>query len=77
MILANFAGRSFYSYKLGLPRGDSWRIRFNSDWTGYGSAFTNFQSFDMIAMSEEQDGMPFTGTVGLGPYTALVLSQDS
>ena len=29
VVIANFAGRSFYSYKIGLPRGGSWRIRFN------------------------------------------------
>jgi len=76
-VIANFANRGFFPYKVGLPRGGVWRIRFNSDWSGYGPAFTNFGSFDLFATRENFNEMPFSGTVGIGPYTALVLSQDA
>ena len=77
VVIANFANCGFFPYKVGLPRGGVWRIRFNSDWSGYSPAFTNFGSFDLFAAQENFNDMPFSGTVGIGPYTALVLSQDA
>jgi 1,4-alpha-glucan branching enzyme len=76
VVLANFANRAYDSYRIGLPRGGLWRVRFNSDWNGYSPAFTNHTSFDLAAGDPGADGMAFAGSVGLGPYTALVLSQD-
>ena len=49
VVIANFANGGFSPYKVGLPRGGVWRIRFNSDWGGYSPAFTNFGSFDLFA----------------------------
>jgi hypothetical protein len=52
-------------------------VRFNSDWRGYSPVFSGHPSFDTIAWpGGNGDSMPFGGDVGLGPYTALVLSQD-
>jgi 1,4-alpha-glucan branching enzyme len=76
VVLANFANRSYDSYRIGLPRGGIWRVRYNSDWNGYSSIFTNHLSFDLATDGSGADGMPFAGSVGIGPYTALLLSQD-
>jgi 1,4-alpha-glucan branching enzyme len=76
IVLANFADRAYDSYRFGLPRGGTWRVRFNGDWNGYSPAFTNHSSFDLAAADQGADGMAFAGTIGLGPYTALILSQD-
>ena len=76
IVLANFADRAYDSYRIGLPRGGTWRVRFNGDWNGYSAAFTNHSSFDLAVTDQGADGMAFAGTVGLGPYTALILSQD-
>ena len=51
-------------------------MRFNSDWNGYSPDFGNWFSYDTDTSSGPCDGMPFGGNVGLGPYTALILSQD-
>ena len=77
VIIANFANRSYDAYNFGLPRAGVWRVRFNSDWGGYSPVFTNHQSFDMATSSQGADTMPVSGSVGIGPYTALILSQDS
>ena len=61
---------------MGLPRTGVWRVRFNSDWTGYGPDFTGHSSFDLVAAEKGCDEMPCSGAVGIGPYTALILSQD-
>src|SRR5262249_59701665 len=31
VVVANFSGRAFSSYEIGLPRGGLWRLRFNGD----------------------------------------------
>jgi 1,4-alpha-glucan branching enzyme len=72
----NLAARSYDAYRIGLPRGGLWRVRFNGDWGGYSGAFTNHRSFDCMASAEDRDGMPFAGDVGIGPYSAVILSQD-
>ena len=74
--IATFAHRGHSSYGVGLPGGGAWRIRFNSDWSGYTPAFASCGSFDLFARPENFNEMPFSGTLGIGPYTALVLSQD-
>jgi 1,4-alpha-glucan branching enzyme len=76
VVVANFANRSYAGYRIGLPRAGRWRVRFNSDWAGYSDVFTDHASFDLVAADQGTDGMAFSGTVGLGPYTALILSQD-
>jgi 1,4-alpha-glucan branching enzyme len=46
-------------------------------WRGYSSVFTNFASYDLQSTEPGADAMPCAGSVGLGPYTALILSQDT
>jgi len=77
VVIANFADRAYGSYRIGLPRAGLWRVRFNSDWSGYSPVFTNQASFDLETSGDGADTMSCSGSVGLGPYTAVVLSQDS
>jgi len=76
VVVANFANRSYDSYTLGFPRAGSWRVRFNSDWQGYSSDFGNQPGYDTFAGDGPTDNMPFRASVGLGPYSVLILSQD-
>ena len=75
VIVANMGRRSYPDYHIGLPRGGLWRVRFNGDWQGYGAAFDGQQSNDLWAMQPGRDGMPYEGAVGLGTYSAIILSQ--
>jgi 1,4-alpha-glucan branching enzyme len=75
VIVVNFANRAYSSYTIGFPREGAWRVRFNSDWSGYGPDYGNCHSYDTTAYWGERDGMPFHGNVGIGPYTAIILSQ--
>ena len=76
VVVANFANRSYDRYVFGFPREGPWRVRFNSDWQGYGPDFGNQAGHDTFAGGDPMDSMPFRATVGIGPYTVLVLSQD-
>ena len=76
IVIVNIADRSYDSYTLGFPRSGNWYVRFNSDWQGYSSDFGNHPGYDTTAGSfGTGDNMPFIGNIGIGPYSALILSQ--
>jgi 1,4-alpha-glucan branching enzyme len=76
VILLNFANRAFDRYTIGVPRSGLWRVRLNSDWSGYDATFGNQLSLDSLAGEMPYDGLPFSIQVGIGTYTALIMSQD-
>jgi 1,4-alpha-glucan branching enzyme len=77
IVLANFSANGYANYRIGLPRAGLWRIRFNGDWKGYSNDFNDTPSFDVWASDAGADGMPFSGELGVGPYCAVILSQDA
>ena len=77
VVVLNFANRGYAGYPVGLPRSGHWRVRFNSDWAGYDPSFSDWPSYDLDTGAPPADGLPAAGSVGIGPYTAIVLSQDS
>jgi 1,4-alpha-glucan branching enzyme len=71
------ANRAYDDYRIGFPREGFWRVRLNSDWQGYSLAFTGHASYDTVARpGGTSDPMPCGASIGLGPYSCLVLSQD-
>ena len=75
IVIANFSSRAFTAYDIGLPRDGQWKVRFNGDVTRYGADFGNTPSNDLWAQSGGMHGLPFHGTIGVGPYSIVVLSQ--
>jgi 1,4-alpha-glucan branching enzyme len=76
-VALNFANRAYDSYSIGLPRGGQWRVRFNSDWRGYGDDFGDHLGYDTVAHDGPRDGLSFGGNIGIGPYSALILTQTA
>jgi 1,4-alpha-glucan branching enzyme len=76
IVVANFGNRAYGHYVIGFPRGGEWKVRFNSDWNGYSPDFGNHDSWHVQAEGVPRDEMPFSAGVGIGPYTAIILSQD-
>ena len=71
------ANRGYGNYRLGLPRGGRWRVRLNTDSRVYRAVFTDHAAYDFDAAgADAADGMPCGGSVAIGPYTCLILSQD-
>ena len=77
LVVANCSGEAFTDYRLGLPTGGTWYVRFNSDWGGYDAEFGDFESLGLEAVAEEADGLSFSGSIGIGPYSVLILSQKA
>jgi len=76
VVLLNFANRAFDRYTIGVPREGLWRIRLNTDWSGYDQAYGNQLSLDSVAGGMPYDGLPFSIQIGIGAYAALIVSQD-
>jgi 1,4-alpha-glucan branching enzyme len=74
VVVLNFANRAYDSYRIGFPRGGPWRVRFNSDWRGYSDDFGDHLGYDTVAHDGPRDGFGFSGNVGVGPYSALILT---
>jgi 1,4-alpha-glucan branching enzyme len=75
VVVANFSNTAFPAYDIGFPRGGTWKVRFNGDWVGYDAEFKNTPSDAVEANQGTKDGLSYRGTVGIGPYTVIVLSQ--
>lgn len=75
IVVMNFSSRAYPSYTVGFPRPGEWRVRFNSDWNGYSPDFWNTPSYGTTAAWGGIQSMPCAGNVGIGPYTAIILSQ--
>ena len=75
VVILNFGKQSYPNYRIGFPRAGWWHVRFNSDWQGYDSSFENFPSHNTVASAGVTDQLPYWGHVGLGSYTAVILSQ--
>lgn len=75
VVVANFSGTTFYNYNLGMPHWGMWRVRFNSDWSGYSPDFANTPTFDTDANGAPKDGMGQSANVTIGAYSVVILSQ--
>ncbi len=87
VVVVNLSHLAHENYKLGFPSPGTWRLRLNSDWNGYSRGFGNQACSDVVAGTERRDepqdpsggprdGFPASGTIGIGPYSVLVFSQD-
>ena len=61
---------------IGLPAPGEWRVRFNSDSNVDDADFGNFATVDRMAEDNPQDGLPHSVVLGIGPYSAVILSQE-
>jgi len=79
IVIASFTHRTLEEgYRIGLPRGGRWIIRFNSDWKGYSPDFHDVSNPEgqILAEKKPYDGCEYSGIVALPPYGFLVLSQE-
>ncbi|RLS49840.1 MAG: 1,4-alpha-glucan branching protein [Planctomycetota bacterium] len=77
VVLTNFSNVSYPNYRVGLPRGGLWRVRFNSDSTAYSADYGNYAATDVTADNSGYDGLPFSGNFRFGPYTSVIFSQSA
>jgi 1,4-alpha-glucan branching enzyme len=76
VVVLNFGHQAHSSYALGFPGGGLWRVRFNSDASAYDGSFQDWDGYDTEANGAARDNMPVSANIGIGAYSALILSQD-
>jgi 1,4-alpha-glucan branching enzyme len=76
VVVLNFANQGYQNLRVGFPRAGLWRVRFNSDSNAYDAYFGNWFSYDTATDGDGWDNMPFAANVGIGPYSAVIFSQD-
>ncbi len=69
VVILNVSNQTRINYELPFPRTGSWKVRLNSDWQGYSPDFSNTPTGDIFVEND-------FGSVNLGPYSFLILSQD-
>jgi 1,4-alpha-glucan branching enzyme len=74
VVAANFSNVQL-ALPIGFPLPGIWHVRFNSDDTSYSADFGGTPSSDVNAVGPSRDGMNQSGTVQLGPYSVVILSQ--
>ena len=76
LVAFNFSHETFEDYKVGLPRGGKWHLRFNSDLAEYDPDFSDQAVFDLETMEGEYDQCHHYASLHLPPYSALIFSQE-
>lgn len=70
VVVANFANTTRNNYTINFPAAGTWYVHFNSDSTNYASDYGNNGSIEVAAA-----GAPASGSLNIGPYSVLILSQ--
>jgi 1,4-alpha-glucan branching enzyme len=76
VVVVNMSNQNHDHYVIGFPRAGLWKTRFNSDSYNYDPNFANHPTPDVETRAEGADGLPSSGEISIGPYTAVIFSQD-
>ena len=76
VVVANVGNRSYDSYRIGMPRPGLWRVRLNTDFSGYSVDFGGQPTYNTSTDDWPLDGMPCSASIGIAPYSATIFSQD-
>ena len=76
IVVVNLSNKGYQEYQIGFPHPGNWKVRFNSDWSGYSADFGSQSSFDTVAYTGWRDRMAYHASIGIGPYSTVILSQD-
>jgi 1,4-alpha-glucan branching enzyme len=76
IVVANFTGNAETGMQVGFPASGTWITRFNSDSKAYSSTFSGTGSPSLQAKGGPYSGMPYSGTLTIGPYSLMILSQQ-
>ena len=75
VVVTHWTNQTRGSYRIGFPREGTWYCVFNSNATAYDASFGGGGPIQITAEATPWDGMAYSATFDLPPYTALVFSQ--
>jgi len=62
--------------KIGFPRAGKWTTRFDSNSTKYDPRFSDATGGEITAAATPSEGLAASAEVNIGPYSAIILSQQ-
>ncbi len=75
VVIASFAGKRYTRYDVGVPDGGTWRARVDGDDVKYGADFGSAGPTAVAVSAQPKDGLPYTASIALGPYSVVVLTH--
>jgi 1,4-alpha-glucan branching enzyme len=75
VVLVNLANQAYTSYDIGVADAGPWRIRLSTDRAAYGEDFPVGPTGPLTATAGVKDGKPYTLSVPIGAYGAVVLTR--
>jgi 1,4-alpha-glucan branching enzyme len=75
VVLVNLANQAYTSYDIGVSDAGPWRIRLSTDRAAYGDDFPVGPTGPLTATAGVKDGKPYTLSVQVGAYGAVVLTK--
>ena len=76
VVIINMSNRTLTDYAIGFPAEGHWSLRFDSHAAVYSPDYDGQVSGDVTAAPEPYDGQPACGRLAIGPYSALIFSQN-
>lgn len=76
IVLANFSGTAFPSYRIGVPKSGLWRTRLNGDLNIYSPDYWNQAAPDKASEPVPYDGMAQSAVFSIAPYSVVIYSQS-
>lgn len=76
VVVANFTGNTEIHVRVGFPAPGTWITHFNSDSKTYSATFSGAGSAGVKATGGAYSGMPYSGSLTIGPYSLMILSQQ-
>jgi len=77
VVIANLSAHPVHGEAIGLPHPGRWRLRMNTDAPRYGDGFGAVHPTDLTTSPGWYDGCGQHAEVTIGPYAALLYSQDA
>jgi 1,4-alpha-glucan branching enzyme len=75
IVVANFSGQPRPSLKIGFPHSGAWRVRLDTGSRAYDAGFPRVNENSPVAKPGLLEGFDYSGTVSIGPYSVVILSQ--
>jgi len=75
LVLVNLKNKAYTRYDIGVSDPGPWRIRLSTDDPAYGADFPAGATGALTATAAAKDGKPYTLSLPLGAYGAIVLSK--
>ncbi len=72
LVVINASDEARGNYRIGLPAGGLWELKFNSDAQLYSPTFGGTEAYDIGAEEQDQDGFEYSGALNIAPYSMLV-----